>query len=437
MNTDAKINTAHAHGTFIRAGEQDRLLEPRGFWSRHRWHFVGAASLALVVAILAWALFRFGGAQRSIDRSQITIATVQRGTFERDVAADGQVVAAVSPTLYAPSGGTVTLKAHAGDTVAKGQILATVDSTDLSAKLSQEVETLQNLSIDWKRARLEADSKFSQLRDIYRQAQIDRRTAESELERSRKAYELGSYPQLAVLRSEATFEKAQFAEEQAKANYDSQPKQNQFDIDSKKSILDRQRYVVEDLRHQIDLLQIRSPVAGMVGQVQVPDRASVAKDSPLLTVVDLSALEVQIKVPETLARELASGMGADLDGAGKHWKGVISAVSPQVINGDVTARVRFTDHNLAGLRQNQRLSVRIFIDKRENVLMVDRGQFLEQQGGEFVYTVHENIAERHPVRLGEASAQKVEILAGLQPGDQIVISGADTFYGAQRIILAN
>ena len=76
-------------------------------------------------------LVRYSGAGVSVDRSRVSIATVERGNFIRDISADGQVVAAVSPTLYANALGTVTLKVHAGDTVSKGQVLAVVDSPDL------------------------------------------------------------------------------------------------------------------------------------------------------------------------------------------------------------------------------------------------------------------------------------------------------------------
>jgi HlyD family secretion protein len=416
---------------------QDRVIEPKNPLKRHRKLIVVVAAGIAVLGLLIFVLARYSGAGSSVDRSRVSIATVERGNFVRDIAADGQVVAAVSPTLYANALGTVTLKVHAGDTVAKGQVLAVVDSPDLTAKMSQEEATLVSLRLDWQRSTLDAEHKLSQLKDAYDQAEVDQKTAQRERDRSRKAYELGSYSELQALRAEDALEKAQFAFQQAKSTYDSQPKQNRFDIDSKKALLDRQQFMVDDLKRQVDGLNVKSPVDGQVGQVQVADRASVAKDAPLLTVVDLSALEVEIKVTESLARDLRSGMTADLEGGGHHWQGVVSGVSPEVVAGQVTARLRFGSEKPAGLRQSQRLSVRIFIDRRDNVLMVDRGSFVDQEGGGFAYVVHGNIAERHPVQLGAASIAKVEILDGLAAGDQIVISGTDAFNGAQRVILSH
>ena len=415
---------------------QDRVIERASAWKRHRTLLAVILAAVIGLAVLLTFLLRYSGAGVSVDRSRLSIATVERGSFVRDIAADGQVVAAVSPTLYANALGTVTLKVHAGDTVSKGQVLAVIDSPDLTAKLSQEEATAVGLRIDWQRATLDAEQKLLQLRDAFNQAQVDQKTSQRELDRSRKAYELGSYTELQALKAQDSLEKAQFAFEQAKMNYESQPKQNRFDIDSKKALFDRQQYLVADLRRQVDGLNVRSPVDGQVGQVQVADRASVAKDAPLLTVVDLSALEVEIKVTESLARDLRPGMSADLEGGGHHWQGSVSGVSPEVVGGQVTARLRFGNEKPAGLRQSQRLSVRILIDRRDNVLMVDRGAFVDQEGGGYAYVVHDNVAERHPVRLGAASIAKVEILDGLAVGDQIVISGTDAFNSAERVILS-
>ena len=418
-------------------GGQDRLIERPGLLRRHRK--LAAAALAAVLALgaLAFGGLRLLGIDRSIDRTRLTIATVERGSFVRDVAAEGHVVAAVSPTLYAAAAGTVSLKMHAGDTVVKGQTLALIESPDLTAKLSQEEATLQSVRGDWERAQLDAGRRLRQQRDAYQQSEVDQKTAQRELERSRKAYDLGSYSELQVLRAQDALEKAQFAFQQAKMDYESQPQQNRFDIGSKRALVDRQQLLVADLQRQVDGLNVRSPVDGQIGQVHVADRTSVAKDAALLTVVDLSALEVEIRVAESFARDLKPGMAADLEGGGRHWQGSVSGVSPEVVNGEVTARVRFGTEKPAGLRQSQRLSVRILIDRRDNVLMVDRGTFMDEDGGGFAYRVQGNVAERQPVRFGFSSISKVEILDGLLVGDRIVVSGADAFNGAKRVALGN
>ena len=253
---------------------QDRVLEPKNPLKRHRKIIVAALVGVAVIGLLIFTLMKYSGAGASVDRARVSIASVERGNFVRDIAADGQVVAAVSPTLYANALSTVTLKVHAGDTVAKGQVLAVLDSPDLTAKRSQEEATLVGLRIDWQRATLDAEHKLSQLRDVYNQAEVDQKTAQRERDRSRKAFELGSYSELQALRAEDALEKAQFAFQQAKSTYDSQPRQNRFDIDSKKAQLDRQQYLVDDVRRQVDGLDVKSPVDGQGQTCALADRSS-------------------------------------------------------------------------------------------------------------------------------------------------------------------
>lgn len=415
---------------------QDGPREVRDPWLRHRWLGIGSLVAALAFGALVVTGFRVSTQVPSIARSRLTIATVERGDFVRTVTADGVVVATQSPTLYSPSPGTINLKVHAGDTVVEGQTVAVINSPDLTAKILQERATLEGFRNDLRRAQLDAGQKVRQLQANFRQAEVDKQTAEREVARSRKAYELGSYSELQVLRAQDQFEKAEFADQLARERYKSQPEQNRFDIESKRVLLERQQYLVADLARQIDGLNVRAPVNGQIGQVEIADRASVGRDTPLLTVVDLSTPEIEIKVPESSARELQPGMPVDIEGNRRRWQGSVDGVAPAVVGGQVTTRVRFTQDKPTGLRQNQRLLVRILIDRREDTLVVDRGSFIDQAGAAFAYVVHGDVAERRPVQLGEASLEKVEVLGGLSAGDRMVISGTEAFDGAARVVLS-
>jgi HlyD family secretion protein len=102
----------------------------------------------------------------------------------------------------------------------------------------------------------------------------------------------------------------------------------------------------------------------------------------------------------------------------------------------VTSRLEFAGAKPAGLRQNQRLTARILLDAKQDVLMVERGPFLEAGGGHTAYIVQGGIAERRSIRTGAASLDAVEILSGAAAGDRIVVSGADAFGDAERVRLS-
>ena len=102
----------------------------------------------------------------------------------------------------------------------------------------------------------------------------------------------------------------------------------------------------------------------------------------------------------------------------------------------MAARLRFAGATPGQLRQSQRLSVRVLLDKRDNVLTVRRGSFVDESGGAYAYVVRDSIAVKTPIRVGARSIDKVEILSGLNVGDEVVIAGGESLQGAERVALS-
>lgn len=404
---------------------------------RQRWWLVAVALGAVAALALAWpTIARLAGAPASVNASRLTIATVERGALVRDVAGEGKVVAAVSPTLYAAEGGAVVLQVHAGDVVKKGQVLATIDSPTLASRLLQERSNADAMQADALRTEVDARQRRAALQSAWESAKVDEQSARNELARQQKAYDAGASSGMQVERARDTLEKARITQTHAESNLGLNEDALRFEVRAKQLAHERQRLLVKDLERQVEQLQLRSPVDGQVGQLFVAERATVAKDAQLLSVIDLSALEVQMQVPESFARDLAIGMPGEISGNGQTWPGKVSAVSPEVVNGQVAARLRFDGDTPGQLRQNQRLSVRVLIDRRENVLRVARGSFLEEFGARYAYVLRDGLAEKQPVRLGLVSVAHVEVLEGLKEGDRVVVSGSDAFGEHPRVAVS-
>ena len=415
---------------------QDRIVEVKPNRKRRMLFIGGGVALLVVLALAMPGILRLFSADASVSASRLAFATVERGPFVRDIAAEGKVVAANSPTLYATYGGAAVLKVRAGDVVKKGQVLAVVDSPELRNKLAQEQSKADAMQVDYLQAKVDARTKQGELQKAYDNAQIDAKSAANNLDREQKAYAAGASTGVAVDKAKDDLEKAKIALAHAKADLGMSNDSLNFNIQAKKLAHDNQMLVVQDLQRQVDDLNVKSPVDGQVGQLFIAPVATVAKDAQLLSVIDLTALEVEVKVPESFARDLAIGMTGEISGNGNTWKGLVSAISPEVVNGEVAARVRFEGATPKQLRQNQRLSVRILLDKRDNVLTVQRGSFVDESGGSYAYVVKDGIATKTPIRVGVSSIDKVEILQGLKEGDRIVISGTDNFKGAQRVAIS-
>jgi len=405
--------------------------------SRKRYVVIGAV-VAVVLAALIWVVptvAKLLSAGTSVSSASVRIAEVKRGTLTRDISAQGKIVAAQSPTLYATAPGTITLLTHAGDKVTKDQVLAEVDSPELKNKLEQEQSSLSSLDVDVERAGIDNRQKQLLAKKTIDQAQIDRQTAAREVDRNERGFKAGAIPEINVLRAQDTLAKAELDVTHAQADARLQAETGAFEQKTKRLALDRQKLLVADMQRQVDLLKVRSPVAGQVGQLLVQQKANVAANTGLVTVIDLTSLEVELQVPEVFAHDLAIGMPAEIVDGAEKYTGELSAVSPEVVDGQVIARVRFGDRKPPGLRQNQRLTTRILIDEHPNVLMVERGSFVDSGAGRVAYLVHDGIAERKPIQVGATSLNAVEIVSGVREGDRIVISGTDSFNGAERVVL--
>lgn len=413
---------------------QDRVVASPGKAPQRKQLALMGAGAVVLLALAGWVLSGWSSGSRSVDSSRVRIAEVTRGDLVRDISADGRVIAANSPTLYAIAGGTVTLKVVAGDVVKKDQPLAEIDSPELRSKLAQEESTLASLDGEASRAVLDAQLSRSTAQKLLDQAEIERVAAARDLERYQRGFDGGAVAQVDVAKAQDELKKAEIGLASARHDYGLQGQGAGLDTHNKRLLADRQRAIVAELQRQVAALTLRAPFDGQVGQVQIAQRANVAINAPVLSVVDLGVFEVEIKVPESFARDLAIGMPAQLtSGTGEPYPGKVSAVSPEVVNGEVTARLRFDKKQPPGLRQNQRLSARIVLDTRRNVLKVERGPFLEQNGGRFAYVVDGSSAVKRPIRTGVSSLDAVEILDGLQPGEKIVVSGSDQFGDAERI----
>ena len=401
-----------------------------------RWAVRVVVILAAVLGI-GWVVRNWLGASKSVDASRVRIAKVERGTLVRDVISDGRVVAANSPTLYAIAAGTVDFTVRPGDKVVKGQKLATIASPELQSRLTQEQATLAGLEAALGRAGLDVEHGRANARQLMDQADVDRQAAAREVEINQKMFANGVIAELELRRSQDALKKAEIAVAHAKVEAGLQGKELNFDLGTKQQGLDRQRSVVAELQRQVAALVIESPVDGQVGQLAVQQRASVAQNAPIVTVVDLGAFELEIKVPDSFARDLAIGMTAEIKSGTSSFPATVRSVSPEVVDGNVATRLEFSANRPAGLRQNQRLTARILIEERPNVLKVERGPFLEAGGGNIAYVVVDGVAERRAIKAGAISLDAVEILSGVQAGDQIVVAGTDAFGDAQRVRIAN
>lgn len=392
-----------------------------------------AGVVAVLVAAGALLFSGWSRGEHSVSASRLRIAEVGRGTLVRDASVNGRVVAAVSPTLFSTAPAIVNLQVAAGDTVKKGDVLAVLESPDLSDALKREQSTYEQLKAEVARQQILSRKQKLLAQREADTAEIDRLSAQRTLERYDSVGQVGIIAKIDYQKAKDALNSAQIRARHATQAANLEGDDVALAIRTKSNELERARLSMANAQRRVDELTVRAPVDGFIGTLNVQNRMVVAANAPLMTLVDLSRLEVEIEVPETYVSDLGLGMNAEITLPSGSATGKLTALSPEVVKNQVLARVRFDGDQPKGLRQSQRVTARLLIEEKPNVLMVQRGPFVENEGGRFAYVVRDGLAVRTPIRIGATSISAVEILSGLKPGDQVVVSGTDAFKNAAQV----
>ena len=411
---------------------QDQPLAP----AKHRLPkgaVIAIVAGAALVALSTWLFAGWRASSHVANADRLRIVPVTQGTLVRDASVNGRVVAAVSPTLFAPAPSTVTLKVHAGDTVKKGQVLAQLESPDLEGAFKREQSQFEELQAEIARQEILAQKqKLIAVRDAD-QAEIERAAAQRAFERIEKVGGLGIVAKNDFEKAQDALKSAEIRGKHAAEAARLEGSDVELQLRTRRAQLQRQKLALDEARRRVDELTLRAPMDGLVGSVAIADRSVVPANSPILTLVDLSRLEIEVEIPESYVADLGLGMKAEIVAGDVKAVGRISAISPEVIRNQVLARVRFDGAQPQGLRQSQRVSARLLIDEKPNVLVLPRGPWVDAQGGKFAYVMEDGTAVRRPVRLGATSVSAVEVASGLKAGDRVVVAGTEDFDNAERV----
>ena len=207
-----------------------------------------------------------------------------------------------------------------------------------------------------------------------------------------------------------------------------------FEKQHRQFLVQKQQLILDELNRRYRALNIESPVNGIVGNWLVAQKNTIAANTAIMTIVDLSEYEAELNVPEFYADDLGLGLPVNMQISGTDIKGEIIAISPEIKANQVTVRAKIITTSGLQLRQNQRINAQIEFDNKPNTLMIKRGAFIGAFAGKFAYVKQDqDTAVKSPIDLGDSSIDFIEIISGAKEGDEIIISDYQEFSQAQQI----
>src|SRR5207244_12031421 len=380
---------------------------------------------ALGVLLATFALSRLKPAAPSVDRSSVWIDTVKRGSMVRQVRGLGTLTPEEIRWLPANTEGRVEkVLIWPGTKVESGDVILELSSPELEQSAAEAVSkakgaeaVLASARATLQRELLDQESKTTAAHAAYQQAKMERETND----------------QLAKngLVAELVYKTSKIKEEECAKTDEIEQKRLAFSRDSIEPQLASQQAAVDQANQlaklkldQVEALHVRAGMAGVLQQlpVQIGQRVKVGDD--LAGVADPANLKAQIKVAEAEAKDIQPNQQATIDTRNGVVKGHATRVDPAVEQGTVTVDVAFDEPLPKGARPDLSVDGTIELERLDNVVFVGRPAFGQENNTVSMFKLVPGSSEalRTPVKLGKSSVNTIEIVSGLNPGDQVILS---------------
>ncbi len=397
---------------------------------------IAGSALGLILATIA--ISRLKPAVPSVDRSTVWIDTVKRGPMVRQVRGLGTLVPEEIRWIPANTEGRVEkIIVWPGTNVEPDTVILELTSPELEqaahdaeSKATAAEAELTSVRATLQREVLDQESTTARVHSEYEQAKMERETNDRLAKNG--------------LIAELDYKTSKVKEEEL-ANRDAiEQKRLAFSRDSiepqiasKQAAVDQAKQLAKLKSDQVEALHVRAGMSGVLQQLPVQIGQRVKVGDNLARVADPTKLKAQVKIAETQAKDIQINQQAVIDTRNGTVKGHVTRVDPAVEQGTVTVDVAFDDVLPKGARPDLSVDGTIELERLDNVVYVGRPAFGQENNtvGMFKLVGGSSEAVRTPVKLGKSSVNTIEILDGLQPGDQVILSDTSAWDAHERIRL--
>jgi HlyD family secretion protein len=397
------------------------------------------AGIAGVVILVGSSIFFTSGKSKlNVDTERITISEVKKGAFQEFIPVNGIVLPLSTIYLDAIEGGRVEEKyVEDGAMLKKGDPILRLSNTDLELSLANQqtavFNVLTQMQISRDQAQQNTITKLNSMADVdnalkeaERVYNLDKKLYEQKaigLQEYQSAQNLYNY-QLRRKRLAAQILK------QDTVSTSAQAKQSAESYANMKGTLELMKKKVGDLI-------VRAPIDGQLTSMDAEIGQSKNKGEHLGQLDVQNGFKVQVDVEEHYLSRIYTGLTGDFTFADKTYKLVIKKVFTQVTNGRFKVDMQFVDAVPKGIRKGQTLQIRLALSDETTALLIPKGGFYQQTGGNWIFKVSEDgkTAYKADIQIGRFNTDNYELLQGLKPGDKVITSSYENYGDIQELVL--
>lgn len=416
----------------------DILLEKKRFTTK-KLLLIGGIVLLMVLITLV-IISSMGGSKLNVEKERISINTVEKGAFQENIPVNGIVLPITTIYLDALEGGRVEEKfVEDGAVLKAGDPILRLSNTDLELSLvNQETQVynlLTQMQISQNAARQNTINKLNQNTDV-ESGLIE---AKRIYDLNKKLYEKGVVARQDFIKAENdyNYQKERMQLSKQILNQDSLAvKQERGQVQSSYA---RTQNALELMRRKVADLVVKAPVDGQLTSLDAEIGQSKNKGERLGQIDVLSGYKVRADIDEHYISRIYNGQTGSFNFSGKNYKLTIKKVYTQVNNGRFQVDMQFDEEVPEGIRRGQTLQIRLALSDEKQALLIPKGGFFQQTGGNWIFKVSESgdTAYRTPITLGSQNTEYYEVLSGLEVGDKVITSSYDNYGDVEELVLNN
>ena len=393
---------------------------------------IGAVGVIIAVSV---AVSQLEQAAPTVNSSAVYFGTVKRGPFVREVRGAGTLVPEDIRIVTTTATGRVSrIVLQAGASVKPGTVILELTNPDLRQQVADADLAVKAATAQLEGARSNLKTTRMQQEIAVSDAQGAYDLAVNDLDAYRQLFKQGLAAEFTIKQKEATVSSAKNRLDLAKKQLESAIETEKTQLAPQEASVSQAKARYDQLARQLDDLQVKADMTGLLQIVSVEVGQQVTPGSQLARVSDPQRLKATIRISETQTRDLALGQLAKIDTRSGIVNGKVSRVDPASSGGTVGVDVTIEGPLPQGARPDQSVDGVIELQRLENVLFVESPTFGQENGVVQLFKVMpDNTAVRVSVKLGRRSVAFVEVLEGLNEGDRVILSDMQAYDGTDKV----
>ena len=411
--------------------KQKQYLLPKKYWA---WAVGGA----IMLAVLAWLALSNYSSTLKVERRGLSISEVKQAKFDDYVNVDGRVVPIQVVQISPEEGGVVLEKVvDEGAHVHKGDIIVRLSNSNLDleilnaeSELAEKQNMLRNTQISMEQDRLNNRNEALQL--------------EMDVETKLRTYRHQGALQKEQLNSREEYLKAKEAYELAVKKNGLIQQRLKKDGLLRRSQMEQMSDNLESMQRNVSLvrarkakLDVRSSIDGEVGLLDVELGQSISPGQKIGVINDLSDYKVEAQVDEHYIDRVRAGLTASFEQSGRTYRLTVRKVYPEVRDGRFRIDFVFSGPRPQNIRTGQTYYLDLQLGEAKKAILIPKGTFYSVTGGTWIFVLDKNghKAYRRNIRIGRQNPQYYEVLEGLEPGEQVIVSGYESYKDNEILVL--